>query len=86
MRKLNNNYIIFQINNVSYIVTNIYYSNDKEIITFSYALLKINTPLKYCYKINDMNEFIMFKKYIIDITINGTTTFKTIDLSSINLL
>lgn len=86
MRKLFKNFITFKYNNTPCIVTNVCYNNNKEIINFAFTVLNKYTRLKDCYDVKDMNEFLIFKKHLIDITINGTSTFKTIDLSSINLL
>jgi len=77
------NFIIFKINNVPHIVTEILFKNDKEIITFFYEVLTRYTNLNYCYGVNDMKKFNMIKQYLINSIINGKSFYKDIDLSSI---
>lgn len=78
-------YITFKINNVSYIVTEIGYYNNK-IVSFHFEPLENNMNFKVCYQIKDNNEFITFKQYVTRVEINSTSNCKPIDLSSIKLI
>lgn len=80
------NYIIFKVNNLPHIATDIIYNSNKEIITFFYEVLTKHTNFKYCYEVNDVKEFNVIKQYIINSTINGNSYFSNVDLSSIKLL
>lgn len=79
------NYMTFkENNNITFVLTQIYYNSDNECIGCSFTLLYQTIYCREPYNLKDENEFNIVKRYLINSIINNKLFYQDIDMSTIS--
>lgn len=79
------NYMTFkENNNITFVLTQVYYNNDNECIGCSFTLLYQTIYNREPYNLKDENEFNIVKRCLINSIINNKLFYQNIDMSTIS--